>query len=207
MSQIRNLLFIAWLAVAFFLWQAWSGEQVAAEAAAAAAAQEQVEAQPPTAPQQELPPIEEPQEPLTRQQRRAQRLDVLAARAAQSSSVIPEPPRAPTPVFTDDDFPPLPVEPVASRPLEHKMSYALVTAITRPSKTAAIRRGSWTVKINTVQPTPGQEPSVKWNAASRHYEDTPQDSRWTNWKMNLEDIATIRPAKTRKVQRSRSRVD
>ena len=36
MSQIRNLLFIAWLAVAFFLWQAWSGEQVAAEAAAAA---------------------------------------------------------------------------------------------------------------------------------------------------------------------------
>ena len=176
----------------------------AAEAEAAAQAQPQPatpEAPPP------VPPVEEqptPWELLTRQEKRAHRTEARAARLAagpsSSRAVREQPPRAPTPVFTDADFPPLPVEPIASRPLEHKMSYALITAISPASKTAAVRRGSWTVKVNT---DPEPEPSgSKWIASSRCYEDSPTDSRWTNWKVNLEDIATFKPA--RESRRSRS---
>ena len=176
----------------------------AAEAEAAAQAQSQPatpEAPPPAPPVEEQPT---PWELLTRQEKRAHRTEARAARLAagpSSSRVVREqPPRAPTPVFTDADFPPLPVEPVASRPLEHKMSYALITAISPASKTAVVRRGSWMVKVNT---DPEPEPSgSKWIASSRRYEDSPTDSRWTNWKVNLEDIATFKPA--RKSRRSRS---
>ena len=176
----------------------------AAEAEATAQAQPQpvpVEAPPPAPPVEEQPT---PWELLTRQEKRAHRTEARAARLAagpsSSRAVREQPPRAPTPVFTDADFPPLPVESVAPRPLEHKMSYALITAISPASKTAAVRRGSWTVKINT---DPEPEPSgSKWIASSRRYEDSPTDSRWTNWKVNLEDIATFKPV--RKSRRSRS---
>ncbi|KAI0753927.1 hypothetical protein BC629DRAFT_1554291, partial [Irpex lacteus] len=105
-----------------------------AEAAAAAAN--------PEAPQLEAVPEEpvtvEPdviEEPLTREERRRQRKlrARAAAQEASSSSAVLEPEG---PVFTDDDFPLLPVEPVTPKPLEHRMSYALVTAVSRPSAMA-----------------------------------------------------------------------
>ena len=174
--------------------------RLAREAEEAAAAQTQPT---PAAPEtlQPTPPPQEPQvpnEPLTRTERRTQRFVSHAVqRAAGPSSAVrvPPRPRTPSPVFTEADFPPLSVEPVVPQPLEHKMSYSLVTAITPPSKTAAIKRGSWTVKINDEVDLDPEPPRFEWNAAGRRYEDSPEDSRWTNWKMDLEDIAIVRPAK------------
>ncbi|KAI0747345.1 hypothetical protein BC629DRAFT_1560405 [Irpex lacteus] len=158
-----------------------------AEAAAAAAN--------PEAPQLEAVP-EEPvagtsavvEEPLTRDERRRQRK--LRARAAAQE--------AEGPVFTDADFPPLPVETVTPKPLEHPMSYALVTAVSRPSATAVIhthRPPSPTLLVEVDAHPEPEPPRFKWIAASRQYEDMPQDSVWTNWTMDLEDMATFRYAK------------
>lgn len=138
-----------------------------------------------------------------RTENRARRARERAARhqeALQSgSSRIVEEPQAPTPLFTDADFPSLPVEPVAIKPTEHKMSYALVTAVSRPSKTAVIYDHSLTAaKILTTAsahlgPEP-ERPQFKWVAASRRYEDVPRSSIWTNWTLDLEDIAIVRPS-------------
>ncbi|KAI0757847.1 hypothetical protein BC629DRAFT_1552549 [Irpex lacteus] len=132
------------------------------------------------------------EEPLTREERRRQRKlrARAAAQEASSSSAVLEPEG---PVFTDDDFPLLPVEPVTPKPLEHRMSYALVTAVSRPSVTAVIHvhrppPSTLPVEVDAL-------PRFKWIAASRQYEDMPQDSVWTNWTMDLEDMATFRYAK------------
>lgn len=101
-------------------------------------------------------------------------------------------------VFTDADFPPLPVETVAPKPLEHRMSYALVTAVSRPSATAIIHTHgppSPTLPVEVDAHPEPELPRFKWIAASRQYEDLPQDSVWTNWTMDLEDMATFRYAK------------
>ncbi|KAI0747356.1 hypothetical protein BC629DRAFT_1560505 [Irpex lacteus] len=156
-----------------------------AEAAAAAAN--------PEAPQLEAV-AEEPvnvepdvvEEPLTRDERRRQRK--LRARAQEAEG----------PVFTDADFPPLPVTTVAPKPLEHRMSYALVTAVSRPSATAVIHTHgppSPTLPVEVDAHPEPEPPRFKWIAASRQYEDLPQDSVWTNWTMDLEDMATFRYAK------------
>ncbi len=138
-----------------------------------------------------------------RTENRARRARERAARhqeALQSGpSRIVEEPEAPTPLFTDADFPPLPVEPVAVKVMEHKMSYALVTAVSPPSKTAVVYDHlAAAAQRATASSHPDPEPErsqFKWAAASRRYEDVPRSSTWTNWTLDLEDIAIVRPSK------------
>lgn len=183
------------------------------EAAAAAAAGGLIEApaQEPELAEEpvEVTPAPRPARHYTAAQRRyrtenrARRGRERAARhqeALQSGpSRIVEEPEAPTPLFTDADFPPLPVEPVAVKVMDHKMSYALVTAVSPPSKTAVVYDHSVAAgQRATASPHPDPEPErpqFKWLAASRRYEDVPRSSTWTNWTLDLEDIAIVRLSK------------
>ncbi|KAI0763263.1 hypothetical protein BC629DRAFT_1597036 [Irpex lacteus] len=187
-------------------------EREAAAAAAAAAGLTEAPAQEPelAAEPVEVTPAPRPARHYTAAQRRyrtenrARRGRERAARhqeALQSGpSRIVEEPEAPTPLFTDADFPPLPVEPVAVKHMDQKMSYALVTAVSPPSKTAVVYDHSLAAaKPSTTAsayPDPEPErPQFKWVAASRRYEDVPRSSTWTNWTLDLEDIAIVRPSK------------
>lgn len=187
-------------------------EREAAAAAAAAVGPTQAPAQEPELVEEhvEATPAPRPARHYTAAQRRyrtenrARRGRERAARhqeALQSgSSRVVEEPEAPTPLFTDADFPPLPVEPVVAKPMQHKMSYALVTAVSPPSKTAVVYDHSLTAaqRSTTASTHPDREPErpqFKWVAASRRYEDVPRSSTWTNWTLDLEDIAIVRLSK------------
>ncbi len=95
-----------------------------------------------------------------KQVRRRQRRQELkeARRAEANAEAGPSSACITTPAFTDnDEFPPLCGVDVQVDPIQFRVSFAAVVATGALSPTAAIRRGSWTVKVNPAVERPQVE--------------------------------------------------
>ncbi|KAI0342179.1 hypothetical protein BDW22DRAFT_1429659 [Trametopsis cervina] len=104
-------------------------------------------------------------------------------------------------IFNEANFPPLAAEKVApkygNKPAILGKSYAWVTATTPPSAKAVIhvhlstpRKVEEATHVLVSAPTTSK---YKWIVSSRRYEEPPP--RWTEWTMDLEDIAYIKPSR------------
>ncbi|KAI0092723.1 hypothetical protein BDY19DRAFT_925845 [Irpex rosettiformis] len=111
--------------------------------------------------QQEPVPAEEPEvveEPVAprrntrggkqvrKRQRRQEQKE--ARRAAANAEAGPSTRPAVVPEFNDDNFPALPGTNIEPKAVQYEYPFATIAAVRRPSPTAAIRKGSWTIKVN-----------------------------------------------------------
>ncbi|KAI0092727.1 hypothetical protein BDY19DRAFT_925866 [Irpex rosettiformis] len=146
--------------------------------------------------QQEHAPVEEPEseaepevveEPVAprrntrggKQVKKRQRRQELkeARRVATNAEAGPSTRPAVVPEFNDDNFPALPGTNIEPKAVQYEYPFATIAAVCRPSPTAAIRKGSWTVKVN-INPDAGavSRPKVRRGVVGNRVEEL--EDRW-----------------------------
>ncbi|KAI0092805.1 hypothetical protein BDY19DRAFT_926386 [Irpex rosettiformis] len=112
-----------------------------------------------------------------KQVRKRQRRQELkeARRAAANAEAGPSTRSAVVPEFNDDNFPALPGTNIEPKAMQYEYPFATIVAVCRPSPTAAIHKGSWTIKVNP-DAEPAPQPKVNQGGIRNRPEEL--EDRW-----------------------------